>query len=913
MDDLHSSGTVPGDRIAYLGGRNVVYDLSGSDPNFYCGKKDTTHPTPQHSPDQIVIFEPNQVHSFQIPVFLDSIIVEKRDDEENKWVEVRQDPSRTDGWFMIDQDTAAMSQAYLLDRDAKSAFSATLVSQIQFNLLATGKTYVRISYQRFYMDLYDFNKFDGVGPSYTPALGKYLLDTLADVKNQISANIANTFAVTDTANDMLPEDLTGRGNYVQEEQHEVNTSTGLDTIMPARGSFYSHDLRIWKYTIRTGTVQMANKKYNLENQAIFIYNEERTIGSTTSKTSKLTRVYLSEENYDNYIGLAGSFIDRSRAELLIKDKDYEITNLNVAKTEKSSSEYGVYDTIRMLTSFTGNIMISYHAFGGAVVFEDMRDMRQDLLNTMSILNNKNILTADVLDKQPILRDLTNRIQRVEQYHNHFGQVEHAVYFGSTGFHWINIAELYDVAWGEDLDVVDEIGKFRVESRIRKWCYEFVLSIDLKQKLANMLRCKTLATNDVAITDLTGYVEYFNKHDDVAVRVCWCGDGTKSGLMLQLGWSFDNYEAPTDGIDTDTITVTNLSGMTSKWSLVYNPLDNTYDASNSAKVLNHTKFVQTDDDVFMASKEYFRYEYIYTYYRTAAERVKEGVQYYSLEKNALTDTTEYVPVSLAPNHLISDYVSGIREPHCKNGVYERALYRKVPKLLVAGEDYEVGTPISDKTVVFEVDGGTFSEDDRFLMPNQDNVWVNGTLNCHSVKQILEPSDGLITWVGTANLSKYNAKSVKLSSILKKSIQDILDISTIKGLTVRLFDRKMNKIVTRHADIGYCDAEYVKATGTAVEGVIYYRKTGAGTPGKPFRYSRKLVSPGTDLSSADYYTLQSPEMVFGQIIFDLLDLCGSMLNVFKDEKTGLVKFNFFNYVGTDSHLNQRFDIRQIELHF
>ena len=311
------------DRIVYDGGRNPSYDLTGVDPRF---KKEY---------DFVIVFQAGQIHTFPIPVYLDSIKVYRTVGSEQE--EVQRDETGVLGtWRVAEVATEAMSKAYLLDNDG--SFNKQLIKSIEFNLMSEGATTskitVAISSQRFYLDLYDLNGFDGVGPSYTPGLGRWILDKLQALEAMVATNLSNTFACTDTANDMLEEDLTGTlpANYVNDEDHEVNVASGVDTLMPARGSFYSHDFKMFQYTVRTGTVQMANKKYNLENQAIFIYKETSTVGNSTSKITTTRRVYLSEQNYDNYLGMAGSFIDRAKLKIMVNGEDYEFTNLNVAKT-----------------------------------------------------------------------------------------------------------------------------------------------------------------------------------------------------------------------------------------------------------------------------------------------------------------------------------------------------------------------------------------------------------------------------------------------------------------------------------------------------------------------------------------------------------------------------------------------------
>ena len=921
------------DRIVYDGGRNPSYDLTGADPRF------------KRENEFVIVFQASQIHTFPIPVYLDSIKVFRTVGSEQE--EVQYDETGVIGtWRVGEVAIEAMSKAYALDNDG--SFDKKLVKSIEFNLMSEGATTskitVAITSQRFYLDLYDINGFDGVGPSYTPGLGRWILDQLQELKAQVATNLTNTFAVTDTANDMLEEDLTGTlpANYVNDEEHEVNTSMGIDTLMPARGSFYAHDFKMYQYSVRTGTVQMANKKYNLENQAIFIYKEISTVGNSTSKITTTRKVYLSEQNYDLYLGMAGSFIDRAKLKLLVSGDDYEFTNLNVAKTEKSESEYGVYDTIRLLKAISGNVLITYHAFGGAVVFEDVYDMRQDILNTMKILSSKNLVTSDIFDKQPVILDILNRIQLIEQYHNHFNRVEHAIYRGQKGFHWFDIAVLYDLPWEEAFTTTDEIGTFRVESIDRRWCYEFSLSIDLKKRLVDMLRCKTLATNDVHTATLTDYAALTANRDDVAIRVCWTGDGTASGLTLQLGWNFDNYTETTNGVDTDTLIVTNKSGMTSKWRLVYNPLDNTYESKASAKDYNHVKYVSTSDTVYLADKKYFEFEKIFTYYRTGHSVVREGVQYFTVVNDAIAGTSTYKDVTsqLVVGHSISEYTSQVAY---RNGIYERVVYKSIPKLMAEGS-YVVGNVIENRDDVYEVSDGSYNEDTTVQLPNQKITWIENTTGCYSVKQILEPSDGLVAWAGNYPLH-YLGKiteatvSQEFGCFLRKDTQNILDINTIKGISLKLYDRKLDLIITRKADVGLAEAKYVpvEAGTLAQSGVIYYEKmkgtvadAGGAQVITPVKFVKSNVSIGAQLDPNVHYvayshnviingkaesstqTMTYTDHVFGQVIIDLLDLCGSYIDVYKDN-SGKIKFKFTPFLGTDSVINQRFDLRQIDLHF
>ena len=106
MAEDTSSGTEVGSRIAYLGGRNVIYDLTGSDPRFKRGTE-----LENYHPDELVVFEAGQVHTFQIPAFLGSIRVERYNPDSNNWIVVDKDETHRTGWCELEIDNESMSKA----------------------------------------------------------------------------------------------------------------------------------------------------------------------------------------------------------------------------------------------------------------------------------------------------------------------------------------------------------------------------------------------------------------------------------------------------------------------------------------------------------------------------------------------------------------------------------------------------------------------------------------------------------------------------------------------------------------------------------------------------------------------------------------------------------------------------------
>ena len=169
MTDNTSPGAdlVTGARIVYDGGRNVQYDLTAADPRF---KKDD---------EFLIVFQTGQIHTFKIPVYVQDnttgeqlLHIYKLSDDGT----VAQELVRGEDWEMVDPDNEAIAQAYLIDADAANPFNKALTRQIILNCYVAERVKLKIVSQRFYLDLYDLNGFDGIGPSYTPALGKYVLD-----------------------------------------------------------------------------------------------------------------------------------------------------------------------------------------------------------------------------------------------------------------------------------------------------------------------------------------------------------------------------------------------------------------------------------------------------------------------------------------------------------------------------------------------------------------------------------------------------------------------------------------------------------------------------------------------------------------------------------------------------------------
>lgn len=849
---------------------SLKYDLSGSDSKFAISLN-------------VVAYKLQQKVKFEHPIFVkktaDGVVTSPLLyylDRHMVRHYIQYDPEGNPESWCYTEDETAMSDAHGRWNKPSSTFPDTLVSEITLNLdLDEGeKQPLVIEAQKYCMLFSEFAEYhSGEGPAYSPSLGKYLLDKVAGMQAQLAlVRAGNLFASSGAVTDFMDEDLTGTSinNRVMYERHDANTANGHFLISPARGSFYPINLKVYRFLPQDITIPAStNRDYQeIKNTLlgnIFLYSEVVNVNSSGTALSREKQVILSDSNFDELAGKTGKWInireltEGPMCEEMELGVDYELADLNIEKTEACSAEEGVYDHIRLISAYTGPVLICYQAFGGQVMMEDARGMRQDLTNLSAILASDKMVTTAGLENMPVIRELRARLSTMEYYLGNFHQVEHKVYMGLPGFNWFNIAQIYALDWKdfqEKLDLVDDLGTFRVESKERGWCHEFVLNTNLTRSLKNVIRTKTLGTNGNQTDTFNNYITLAQR-DDVALRLCWIGDGKTSGVVLQLGWDFSKYNFDASavmetGIDTDTIVVTNKSGSTSKWILTFDPTDVTYTDHDRIKVLNHTKYAITTDATTQTGKLYYEAEEEYVYYLTPSKYTKQGVAYFRA-MTSMTSERYYVQVTLKPNTPVDSI---------GYDVYERQVYNIRFKAVTYSTR---GQPIKPGT--YEVTLADSSDTTKFVMPN-DKIWFNGASGCNSVTTLLEPDDGLIAWVGNIPLAQLSPKPTEKASVITTQLlmsdvtQKIINIHQIKSATIDIYDRKED------------------------------------------RFFSKTIT----LSEGDR------DELYGETVFYLEDLCGLSLKIYKARETGpQYDVELGAILGTSSVVNDRFDSRQIRLHF
>lgn len=561
---------------------NVRYDLTGSLAEY---KKDNV---------RAVIFSDNQRVEFNEPVFLNSIVVMR--DSGTSQVALRN--GAADGWIVesADIDYAAMSDAKLQNNNFNSQLVKSIVVKY-FTATMTTAT-ITVSYQRLRKDLNEEYTYDGNGPEYSPALMAKVLEDIEYLSRR-SNTVTDLFGASLEDHTLIEEDLTGVAttNFITGERHTINVPQGRLFISPDRGSFFDYDVHVYGYTGKAVTITQTNKTTFYGKT--FVYTETQRLENLNTTSSKEKRVVIDRNNADGYIGMTGTIIDDVVE--WVKGTDFIVVGANLAKTKKALHESGVYEHIQVLKSYVGDVMISYHAFGGHVATQDIIDMHKNMQNLTSVFKGSGLLTDSSLYTHPIVREMIKRINAFEEYHNHYAQIEHIISVRDQGFHWYNIGFIYDNRWEGVEDAICDLGHFRIESLARDWSYEFDVITNIDADRAREFIVKTRACGDTHnVNDFKNYMVLEEK-DNVYLRLCYVADGKTSGVVLQYGMKFDKFTIPVNGVATETLIVTNKSGNASRWRLYSNPLDMDYPADdNFSTPIYHQN---ADDDSFTMPNGY----------------------------------------------------------------------------------------------------------------------------------------------------------------------------------------------------------------------------------------------------------------------------------------------------------------------
>lgn len=641
--------------------------------------------------------------------------------------------------------------------------------------------------------------------------------------------------------------------YITKEVRVLLTAANVADYLNYTGKFVDISLAT-AYRVASGTFAAGVTYYTRSGEpGSYVY--------TMADTSDMIGLEIPANTYYT----ATAYKDAS--ETLALGTDYTFANVNLAKTERTFSKQPVYDHVRLLKTFSTDdtylIGITYQAFGGQVNPSDVRDIRKDVTNMSEILGATHLLTSEGLEKNNLIRTMQARLARVETYHDHFAQVDHQVYKGHSGVHWINIAAIYDVVWMNSIDAIKEIGQFRISSKDRGWCYEFVVGVDASKDELGILKVKTLAANTTHSTGGSSTIPDMSNIEHIMLRLCWndytdpaTGEvtrGKRSGLVLQLGfdWSEYNYDASTDISDNDVITVVNKSSHTSLWKLYNDPTEVTKYNDSVLDTYGHVKYM-----VFVgtasASVPYYVDLVEYLYYLTSSVYIQPGVEYFRL------DGETYTKIEVSQGAVIADL--GYE-------VYERTPYQHIWQRTYLTE----GQKVNADDGIYCADTDESYDDTTFSFLNEE-IWSPtgrpGISKCSTA--ILEADDkGWTAWSGCYPLHTYSfgpgkaGKQLVLHCSLSESIQSFFNLLQVSQAILTFYDRRTGLWINKVVDM--CPA------------------------------------PEED-----------GEYCYGETLFCLEDMCGCTILMERNTDTDII-VTIEVGMGTSSYINKRFDLRQIQVKF
>ena len=817
-----------------------------------------------------------------------------------------------------DQDVT-QAKAEAMTKSSDSTFDPDFASYIKINAfgsssgqLGESRFKVRIKYQRYKRSvLEDQTIIEGVGPRYSPGLMQSVLDRIDLLESKNSDT--NMFGTDLNANEVLEEDITGSApeNYVRYERHAVNTRAGVSVIQPAKGSFYATGLEVLIYKPILFTLTNSDEDKAKARNKLFIYTDTQSVVDSSNHLSTEYHVILTDAVMNKLLSsssfngqVSGKLVDvlDTSTTKLVEGTDYDVDAIDIARTARSLSSVGVYQNIRFKTQYVGEVLISYHAFGGFVATSDIRQMHQDITNTRSILKNTNLVTSDTLGDQLAIIELNRRLRTMEAYHNHFHQVEHRINITTPGFHWINIATIYDVNWGTPLKEINDIGQFKIQSALRRWSYEIMVDVDLNRSSGDILRLKTLGTNQYSTYGSESYTKILLR-DNLAVRLCWVDNGNSSGVVLQLGWDYKSYleNNLVKNIDIDTIIVTDKSGLSSMWSLLTDAGSLNLLSNGLIGVYEHAKYYPTPDKNYQNGKNYYVYKNSYVYVKSADRAFVAGKTYYRFNAYAAGTDPYYVLSEGDAGYVIGGSTESFTES--EGGLYERVLYGKYP---VVDSTVTPGARVVAGTYELDQDA-SFSQDESFSMPNEQFIWSESGEGCNSCIKLIEPDDGVVAWMGNIPLAEHAYKPVECEDcgedtvvpdatvtkpasydsllLFCDTLQNYIKLNTIRAVSMVVFDRYDGKFITAKAEVQTGDSSITAEVPFCYEDMCFVKME-----------MKKIAADGQNRK------------------FDRIYIENSQVKYRQDDPSGtLVQLSAVAYLGSMSLDMDRFDLRQVRLHF
>lgn len=409
---------------------------------------------------------------------------------------------------ILDSDLDKTSMAEM--KTYNPAFALDLCKSITF--YPKGADYrVSMNYQRLYPNQIKTAYLHGLPLDTNPELIMAIIRQLEENEAAL-ATVANSAGTTETGIRIFEEDphMENPDNYVENEIHAMNTTSGKVFIHPVGGAFF----------------------------------EEGVVISLKDSTTPL-----------------------------IKDMDYRIFGLDIAKTDLTSRTFPVYNFIVFTTAIVGDVKLSYHAFGGDPTVGNIREIRTQLLNIVAYLNNAKFLTDSTVGDTQVVHSLTSRIDTLEATMRSLLQTGKPSYGDATDgavrikkisspdtqLHWWNIASLYKVDGSEDVTVADRM-RLRFRTLYSDLMFDAIISANLTSpegyRFEVDIESAKYPRGYIPLKDYSG----INNLIRPQFRLIWNTNASElSGAILQLGMELKQ-------MTTETVVIEDFSGKECCWKL-----------------------------------------------------------------------------------------------------------------------------------------------------------------------------------------------------------------------------------------------------------------------------------------------------------------------------------------------------------
>ena len=336
---------------------------------------------------------------------------------------------------------------------------------------------------------------------------------------------------------VLDEDLTGVSevNKISGERHVIDTYSGIRSIAPAYGAFYRNGFKLYRV---------------------------------------------------------------DHPDPLVLGVDYTIHGFDHVRSRRCSDPEGVYNYVRILSDFAGEIELTYQAFGGAVAMGDFKLLSQSVEDAVTYLKSAAFLTNSGLGNAPIIKLIQERVIYLEDNMRQLLKSGTASYGDvttgkavtqrlramTTTLNWYTIARLYKVSGSDEIIRADRM-HLRVNLVNAKIMADVIVSVNL-DNADEPFRLDVLSINHPkGYTDMTDYSGLAAVIRPLFRVIYNKTVGTASGVYLQIGAALPTLE--------ETIGIEDLSGRQSCWFLLdgvaegLSPANNTVTLPNTSYVWSST--------------------------------------------------------------------------------------------------------------------------------------------------------------------------------------------------------------------------------------------------------------------------------------------------------------------------------------